>query len=41
MALAKYIIEFNVGVSTRKAYEFKRIDTGYFEELCQKRNIKY
>lgn len=32
IALAKYMIEFNVGVSTRKAYEVKRIDTDYFEE---------
>lgn len=32
IALAKYMIEFNVGVSTRKTYEVKRIDTDYFEE---------
>ena len=32
IALAKYMIEFNVGVSTRKTYEVKRIDTNYFEE---------
>jgi len=32
IALAKYMIEFNVGVSTRKSYEVKRIDTDYFEE---------
>ena len=32
IALAKYMIEFNVGVSTRKIYEVKRIDTDYFEE---------
>ncbi len=31
MALAKYIIELNVGV-TRKTYEVKRVDTDYFEE---------
>lgn len=32
IALAKYMIEFNVGVSIRKTYEVKRIDTDYFEE---------
>lgn len=32
IALANYMIEFNVGVSTRKSYEVKRIDTDYFEE---------
>jgi restriction system protein len=32
IVLAKYMIEFNVGVSTRKTYEVKRIDTDYFEE---------
>ena len=31
-ALAQYMIEFNVGVSTRKAYVVKRLDTDYFEE---------
>lgn len=31
-ALAQYMIEFNVGVSTRKRYEVKRVDTDYFEE---------
>ena len=30
--LARYTIEFNVGVSTRKIYEVKRLDTDYFEE---------
>jgi len=30
--LARYMIEFNVGVSTRKTYEVKRLDTDYFEE---------
>lgn len=30
--LAKYMIEYNVGVSTKKVYEVKRIDTDYFEE---------
>lgn len=30
--LAKYMIEYNVGVSTKKVYEIKRIDTDYFEE---------
>ena len=30
--LAKYMIENNVGVSVRKVYEIKRIDTDYFEE---------
>ena len=32
IALAQYMIEYNVGVSTRKAYEVKRLDTDYFEE---------
>ena len=32
IALAKYMVEFNVGVSSRKTYEVKRIDTDYFEE---------
>ena len=32
IALAQYMIEFNVGVSTRKSYEIKRLDTDYFEE---------
>ncbi len=31
-ALAQYMIEFNVGVSTRKTYEVKRLDTDYFDE---------
>ena len=30
--LAKFMIEYNVGVSLKKAYEIKRIDTDYFEE---------
>jgi restriction system protein len=32
IAIAQYMIEFNVGVSTRKSYEIKRLDTDYFEE---------
>jgi restriction system protein len=32
IALAQYMIEFNVGVSTRKSYDIKRLDTDYFEE---------
>ena len=32
IALAQYMIEYNVGVSTRKTYEVKRLDTDYFEE---------
>ena len=32
IVFAMYMIEFNVGVSTRKTYEVKRIDTDYFEE---------
>ena len=32
IALAQYMIEFNVGVSTRKIYEVKRVDTDYFDE---------
>lgn len=30
--LARYMIEYNVGVNTRKIYEVKKIDTDYFEE---------
>lgn len=30
--LAKYMIEYNVGVSTKKVYEVKRLDSDYFEE---------
>ena len=30
--LAKYMIEYNVGVSVKKTYEVKRIDIDYFEE---------
>lgn len=30
--LAKFMLEYNVGVSTKKIYEVKRIDTDYFEE---------
>lgn len=30
--LAKFMIEYNVGVSTKKTYEIKRIDTDYFED---------
>ena len=30
--LADYMIEFNVGVSIKKTYIIKRIDTDYFEE---------
>ncbi len=30
--LARYMIEYNVGVSTCKTYEVKKIDTDYFEE---------
>ena len=30
--LARYMIEYNVGVSTKHAYEVKRIDSDYFEE---------
>ena len=30
--LAKYMIEYNVGVSVRKVYEVKRIDNDYFED---------
>jgi restriction system protein len=32
IALAKYMIEFNVGVSVKKVFEVKRIDSDYFEE---------
>lgn len=31
-ALARYMIEYNIGVSTRQTYIVKRIDTDYFEE---------
>ena len=30
--LARYMIEYNIGVSTRRTYIVKRIDTDYFEE---------
>lgn len=30
--LAKFMIEYNVGVSTKKTYEVKRIDNDYFED---------
>lgn len=30
--LAKYMIEYNVGVTVKKAYEVKRIDIDYFED---------
>lgn len=30
--LAKFMIEYNVGVSTKKTYEVKRLDTDYFED---------
>lgn len=30
--LARYMIEYNVGVSTKQVYEIKRIDSDYFEE---------
>lgn len=32
IALAQYMIDYNVGVSTKKTYEVKRLDTDYFEE---------
>lgn len=30
--LARFMIEYNVGVSSKKTYEIKRIDTDYFDE---------
>ena len=30
--LARYMIEYNVGVSTKQIYEVKRLDSDYFEE---------
>ena len=30
--LARYMIEYNVGVSTKQVYEVKRLDSDYFEE---------
>lgn len=30
--LARYMIEYNVGVSTKQVYEVKRIDSDYFDE---------
>lgn len=30
--LARYMIEYNVGVSTKQVYEVKRIDSDYFEK---------
>ncbi|MCQ2327166.1 MAG: restriction endonuclease [Bacteroidales bacterium] len=32
LELARYMIEYNVGVSTRQIYEIKKIDLDYFEE---------
>lgn len=31
-ALAQYMIEFGVGVSTKEIYEIKKIDLDYFTE---------
>jgi restriction system protein len=31
--LAELMIEYNVGVATKKAYEVKRLDTDYFDEV--------
>ena len=31
-SLADYMIEYNVGVSEKKVYEVKKIDSDYFEE---------
>ena len=30
--LAKYMIEYNIGLSVKKTYEVKRIDIDYFED---------
>ena len=30
--LVDYMIQFNVGVSTKKTYDVKKIDSDYFEE---------
>ena len=30
--LTRYMIEYNVGVSTKKTYELKKIDIDYFEQ---------
>jgi restriction system protein len=30
--LCKYMIEYNLGVSSRQVYEIKQIDSDYFEE---------
>ncbi len=30
--LCRYMIEYNIGVSVKTAYEIKRIDSDYFEE---------
>lgn len=32
-SLARYMIEYNVGVSVRRSFEIKRIDTDYFEDF--------
>ena len=32
ITLANYMIEFNLGVTVKKTYEVKRIDSDYFEE---------
>ena len=33
--LAEYMIEHNVGVSTTKTYEIKRVDSDYFAENAE------
>lgn len=30
--LARYMIEYNIGVSTKHIYKIKRIDTDYFDD---------
>ncbi len=32
LALANYMVDFNLGVSTTAVYELKRIDSDYFDE---------
>jgi hypothetical protein len=32
IGFCQYLTEFNAGVSTRKTYGIKRVDTNYFEE---------
>lgn len=32
--LCKYMIDYNIGVSTEQTYEIKKIDSDFFDEEC-------